>query len=170
MYCKFCGKQIDDDSVFCIHCGESVTAKKEEPRPSISASNAVAAKEVAEDTGETMMWGLLLFIPIILIILGFVIYIITTVALQPKAITPDDYTYSTSQGITSYSVTVTPKHNFDRCDVEFTLYGSNGQKLYSDTISKTDLKEGRSYTYTFDFGVANAISGYEVECEISGWR
>jgi hypothetical protein len=25
MYCKYCGKQIDDDSVFCQHCGKSLS-------------------------------------------------------------------------------------------------------------------------------------------------
>jgi ABC-type dipeptide/oligopeptide/nickel transport system permease component len=28
MFCKYCGKQIDDDSTFCKHCGKSLVEKK----------------------------------------------------------------------------------------------------------------------------------------------
>lgn len=28
MYCKFCGKEIDNDSTFCKHCGKSLVVKQ----------------------------------------------------------------------------------------------------------------------------------------------
>ncbi len=31
MYCKYCGKQIADDSRFCQHCGKSLATVEEEP-------------------------------------------------------------------------------------------------------------------------------------------
>lgn len=30
MFCKYCGSQIDDNAVFCPHCGVSQTQNKEE--------------------------------------------------------------------------------------------------------------------------------------------
>ena len=30
MYCKKCGKQIDDDSAFCVHCGNNINPKNKE--------------------------------------------------------------------------------------------------------------------------------------------
>ncbi len=31
MYCKHCGKEIADDSVFCQYCGEKLISKNQEP-------------------------------------------------------------------------------------------------------------------------------------------
>lgn len=31
MYCKHCGKQIDDNSTFCNHCGKQLVEKKKSP-------------------------------------------------------------------------------------------------------------------------------------------
>lgn len=48
MYCKHCGKQIADDSVFCQHCGESQT--KEEP-----IKNVVPKRKI-ELTNKGKVW------------------------------------------------------------------------------------------------------------------
>ena len=37
-------------------------------------------------------------------------------------------------------------------------------------MSKTNLKEGKGYTYTFDFGFVNSLSGRKVKIDISGKR
>ena len=33
MYCKYCGKEHNDESLFCSYCGEQITEKKEENKP-----------------------------------------------------------------------------------------------------------------------------------------
>lgn len=33
MYCKYCGKQIDDDSRFCNHCGKPLVETTSTPGP-----------------------------------------------------------------------------------------------------------------------------------------
>lgn len=35
MYCKYCGKQIDDDSTFCKYCGKSLSGVTNLPSPLI---------------------------------------------------------------------------------------------------------------------------------------
>ena len=37
MYCKYCGKLIDNDSIFCFKCGKRV-AQDSEPRKGMSSS------------------------------------------------------------------------------------------------------------------------------------
>ena len=27
MYCKYCGKKIDNDSIFCSYCGKNISSK-----------------------------------------------------------------------------------------------------------------------------------------------
>ena len=68
----------------------------------------------------------------------------------------------------SYSVTITPKTNFNSCTVECVLYNSKGEIIYSDTITKEDLKSYSSYTYTFDFGFVNSLVGNKVKYNITG--
>ena len=36
------------------------------------------------------------------------------------------------------------------------------------TISKTNLKKNNAYTYTFDFGFVNSLSGSNVKFSITG--
>lgn len=35
MYCKYCGKQIEEDSLFCKHCGENLRDSRNEPKVSL---------------------------------------------------------------------------------------------------------------------------------------
>ncbi len=41
MYCKYCGKQIDDDSCYCRHCGKNVLSKAIDETKSLSNESEV---------------------------------------------------------------------------------------------------------------------------------
>ena len=75
---------------------------------------------------------------------------------------------TTSQGLTSYSITITAKVKINTCNVEVKLYDDNGKVIFSDTQTKNDLLKGASYTYTFDFGFVNALSADEINYKITG--
>ena len=116
-------------------------------------------------------WGILLFFPFILLI----IVVIASIAphlncsdIVNRDLSTSDITYTSSQDLTTYTIIVTPKRNIKQCDVQLTLYNSDGETLYSDTISKTDLKEGYPYAYTFDFGFVNSLSGTRVKYKFTG--
>ena len=169
MFCKYCGKQIDDDSSFCIHCGKNLTdsnQKQENKRPDLSR------KEASEEKEDSSLWGCwLLFLPLFLTLLIVVIGVASSsngIGLVARDLRSSDYTYTTDQDLTSYRITIVPNRKIDNCDIELTLYDSNGKKLFSDTIQKTDLKEGNSYTYTFDFGYINSLSGCKVKFNSTG--
>ena len=42
MYCKYCGKQIDDDSVFCNFCGENQYSLQEDVKRTKSRKTNIA--------------------------------------------------------------------------------------------------------------------------------
>ena len=173
MYCRFCGKQIDDDSVFCVHCGKNLTkTNKSDSKEQNHESNNLSQNTTTETDGDSSLWGLWLLLPIFIIVLLVVIIGVASSSGDSGIISRDlkrsDYTYTTSQDLTSYRITVIPKRDIDNCDIQLTLYNSKGEKLFSDTISKTNLKEGSSYTYTFDFGFVNSLSGSKVEYTITG--
>lgn len=194
MYCRFCGAQIEDDSCFCAVCGKELAKKSlpesAEPKatesiePKVTESdNANSASEVAsaspvnsadidQEPERSAPWGLLLLLPFV------VLFLIIVIACAGGAgafdvggeLKESDYSYTTAQDLTKYSITVTPTRNISQCDIELTLYNSSGKKLYSDTISKTKLKKNSSYTYTFDFGFVNSLSGNKVYYKITGKR
>ncbi len=88
--------------------------------------------------------------------------------LLSRDINKNDYSYSTSQGLTSYTITITPKVDMTNCDVMLTLYSSGNEEVYSDTISKTNLKKGNSYSYKFEFGFMNSLVGNNVRFNVTG--
>lgn len=46
MYCKYCGNQIDDDSVFCLKCGKQVE----------QAQKVSEATDIPENEGHSLPW------------------------------------------------------------------------------------------------------------------
>ncbi len=168
MYCRFCGKQIDDDSDFCVHCGKNITLNNKEQE---NEQHKLSKNESTEIKEGTSLWGLWLLLPIFVILLVVIIGVAsssTGSGIMSRDLKSSDYTYTTSQDLTSYRITVIPKRDIDNCDIQLTLYNSKGEKLFSDTISKTNLKEASSYTYTFDFGFVNSLSGSKVKYNITG--
>ena len=81
-----------------------------------------------------------------------------------------DYSYSTSQDLTTYTIFITPNRDLKNCSIELTLYDENGAKIYANTITKTNLVDGSTYAYTFEFGITNALYGSEVYYTITGER
>lgn len=64
MYCKNCGKEIDDNAYVCPNCGVKVKDELAERREQQAASNLEA------DSGSKVGWGFLsFFIPIVGLIL-----------------------------------------------------------------------------------------------------
>lgn len=192
MYCRFCGKEIKDDSLFCSYCGKEVDKeqKTESDNESVEIRHGSCAPKCdVENDREDNQSGCLWFVIWLLIVATVCAWcVIATVnkvdssdssnssssssngSIFNKNITSGDYTATTSQGITTYSVTIVPKRDIASCDILVTLYSDEGEKIYADTISKKDLKEGYSYTYTFDFGFLNALSGSKIEYSVTGKR
>lgn len=91
-----------------------------------------------------------------------------TIIAITRDITNSDYTYTTSQDLTAYQITIAPKQDFKSCSISLTLYDKNNTKLFSDTITKNDLTKNKSYTYTFEFGFINSLSGTNITFNVTG--
>lgn len=85
-----------------------------------------------------------------------------------RNITSSDYDITKSEGLTSISFTITPRVKMNTCTIEFKLLDSKENIVYSDTISKSDLMKGSSYTYTFKYGFTSALSGSKYSWRVSG--
>ena len=169
MYCKFCGKELDENSKFCNYCGKQLESN--------SITNTVQNRnENSEKSGlsKALIFLLVMFGMFGLIFVGIKINmnkdsngnIVDKIV--ERDITKSDYSVSTSQGLTSYSVTIIPNKKINSCNVQFNLYDSKENLIYSDTITKNDLIKNSSYTYTFDYGFTNALSGSKISYKITG--
>lgn len=169
MYCRFCGKQINDDSKFCSYCGKELSDSiKSSAEGTMERTEASASEVKVELVEKTEKKSLLPFFVFIVFFVAF--FVILMVVMTETPINSNDYSYTTSQDLTSYSVTVTPNKNIDICEIECILYDINGKVLFSDTITKENLKKCSSYTYTFDFGFVNSLTGNNVKIYITGKR
>lgn len=175
MYCRFCGRKIKDDSIYCVHCGKNIHDNENIDTKTIDIQkNTANKKDALPQKEDSSLWGLCFFIPVILVVVTLIIFGINNGSCNSELLSgklkSSDYTCTTSQDLTSYSITITPKTDIDTCEIQLYLYNSNGQKIYSNTISKSNLKKDYSYTYTFDFGFVNSLTGDNVKYTITGKR
>lgn len=190
MFCKFCGKGIDESAVFCSHCGKRLSEEKEiqEVKQESLTEKREPSKSAELDDRRTGLGILILCISLFLFVICIIIGVGTTkessdnksgatgvvsssgCAIPYKELSSGDYEYTTSQDLTKFTIIITPNVNIKSCEVYLTLYDDNGAILYADTISKTDLKKGNRYSYTFDFGFVNSLYADNVEYSIKGRR
>ncbi|MBE6132974.1 MAG: zinc ribbon domain-containing protein [Erysipelotrichaceae bacterium] len=175
MYCRFCGRQIEDDSSFCTYCGKNLSTSTTNDNANKNVNNqnetVVENEETSEEKTSALKGFFILFIPFIIIISIFLAIASSNGSgsgLLTRSIKDGDYSCTTSQDLTSYSITIVPNKYFDKCEIELKLYNSSGKNIFSDTISKQNLKKNSSYTYTFDFGFVNSLTGSSIRYTVTG--
>ena len=182
MFCRFCGKELEDNSKFCSYCGNHLDNDENENKIENNYENSNKSfdnhsTDIVQNEGR----GKAIIITIVVIIIVFfTIFAIVKLTqnsdstggiidkLTERDLRTSDYSVSTSQGLTSYSITITAKRKINSCNIELKIYNHNGEVIYSDTQTKNDLLNGFSYTYKFDFGFTNALSANEVSYIITG--
>lgn len=157
MICKKCGYDNDPNSKYCSKCGKPLYKKP--------------------ITFLRIILVLLCFLLVPILILKFAVEYdkngggvassaVSTVT--ERNVTSSDFSYQTSQGMTSYTITIVPNRKIKSLSVSLILYDDNNNQIFADTISKTDLLSGSSYSYTFDFGFLNSLSGSSVRFSFNG--
>lgn len=56
MFCKFCGKIIDDDSIYCRYCGSRVVSSQEDNQQSVSVEIPLTDREYRESL-SSLLWS-----------------------------------------------------------------------------------------------------------------
>ena len=128
MFCKYCGKEIEDDSKFCKFCGNALTQaivessiSKEivDDEPEIIYS--YNTQPVKKKSGVKPFLIALLIVFVIFPLSVFIIYKISSNSdssgnivdkIVERNITSSDYDITKSEGLTSISFTITPRVNF----------------------------------------------------------
>ena len=185
MFCIYCGNKIDDDCNFCPKCGNKIIRTTNvQPVMENNKLNMTQNKNTTINTTEdsevssAKAFGKFLLVLILIfgVIFGCYKLIVNNDSsgnivdkVVERKITKSDYNITTSQGLTSYSITVTPVININTCTIECTVYDDDGRKVYINTITKTDLQKQKSYVYKFEFGVEVAFVADRVSYNVSGY-
>lgn len=80
MYCKHCGKEIDDTSTFCQHCGKKI---EEEPINIKVQENYTTAIE-KEDKKNKIFTATIITIIAIVLLIGIILFLKATKNRLPK--------------------------------------------------------------------------------------
>lgn len=56
MYCNKCGKKIDKDSIFCLHCGNKVADDNTEAKKDSSSNKEDASQGTAKKSKSDLLW------------------------------------------------------------------------------------------------------------------
>ena len=166
MYCNNCGKENPVGSKFCNNCG-----KKMDVVTSLQTEN----KTSQEKKKHPFLVFLLISVASFALFFGIVKLAINSDSnsgvvdkIVERDIRQSDYTVSTSQGVSSYTVTITPKYKFNSCSVLCQVYDDNGKVIYGNTITKTNLAKNNPYSFTFEFSLTVMLSADKLSYRVSG--
>ena len=174
MFCKYCGKEIDEDSKFCKHCGKRFEEEiKEEFDEEI--------KEEIEEIEEKGGCLILLLIPIIIIaVVGSLLFIAYKLdsnsdsngnfidKILERDITEEDYEIEVKEGLTTITFKVTPNININQYSINLKVYNYKNEIVYEEILTQTDLIKDSTYTFKFDIGIETTLTGTKYYYKVKG--
>ena len=81
MKCKYCGKEVSEDSVYCNHCGGPLQADEKKVEPSIPSNQNQNTPDPGHNEPKTALGVIFgLFIGVIGLVIGLLMYPDGTVA------------------------------------------------------------------------------------------
>ena len=190
MYCKFCGKEIEDNSKFCPECGKNLNddiKPIEEPKQK-PIQTQEAQKESGFPTALKVFFVLIIVTAIIALTLGLVLGLSDCNSTKSSSSSSNKNSSSLTnnddnkllsrkanlndlnivwqESSLSFSGTVIPKNDIENLIITFQFYDSNKQ-----TIKTVEKRFGNiSKDTTYDFTVAVSEIGYTNLIKIDGVR
>lgn len=183
MYCKFCGKEIDNNSKYCPECGKQLNKEPTE----IKKQTQPTPKKVVEEeppTKHPILKTILIFILAIAVAGGIVFGTTrcsssnTSNDKDSSSLTNNDSNKLLSRNATlndvnvvwqkntlAYQGTVIPKNDIENLTITFNFYGDNENQILK-TIDKRfgNVQKNKSY----DFTISLSEIGYEIALKSNG--
>lgn len=146
MFCNNCGKEIDEDCIFCPSCGIS-TANSDLEKIKLNET-AIKQKHIFKDIITTI-----LFVTIISFILVFAIGIIPNwidASKESHKATKDDISIQENFDFSlNISCTITPKTDIKSLILEFEFYDRNHKVLTRKEKNLGNVSKGIDYKISF---------------------
>lgn len=87
-----------------------------------------------------------------------------------KAISYNDFTYTTDQGLTSYIIIITPNEDINNLSINLQLFNQNKEIIFEDTIDKTNLIKNKTYRYEFKYDFLSSLDGKSIKWNYEGYK
>ena len=170
MYCKYCGKEIADDSKYCMYCGKDVAKEKQD---SIQPPSNMVAKEDEENYPKGAK--IIAVLIIVALFLGIVIFAIAEVgkaSVRYRSAMTSDVTVTQEPTLSfSYNLTVTPKNDITDLEITFKFYGDNEQLIATKVKSLGKVSKNANYTVSFslsEFSISSIWSISKYSWKVTG--
>lgn len=161
MFCKYCGKELEDNSEFCSNCGKELVADKKETIDDNGVDNAKNEKTTRNITNKKKI---IIPVLVVLLILGMSFIIINFVVL---GVVQNKSKCELGEQLTNYDII---KPNFDSAQITFddeVLFTEIGKQEISYTIKNGVFKKkGRITIEVIDTKVPILSGPEEVVIEV----
>lgn len=175
MYCKHCGKEIDDESVFCNKCGEK--------------QDNLNSKNTKEDNESKK--GCLTVLVIFTILIVGILFLTETITLKncnnnnskdstyedntPQLFTRNarnnDITITTETNYNNLGIDIIilPKVDIEDLEIKLVHYDKNGNELLTQYKTIGNVKEGvqvKTQVQLLDFSITDMFKVYNTKIEV----
>lgn len=186
MYCKKCGAQIDDDSIFCSKCGAHIA--EEYPTVTQNTETENTADEDSNSGCAGCLIAFIIFIIVISMISATLLFLFSQnssnsnsengssggiAQIIKRDATNNDIEISDSLDIPSLSISLTIHANCDINNLEITLkhYDSNGNLLKTQVEQIGNVVKGSDVTVKIpitDFSLSEVFKIHETRIGVTG--
>lgn len=151
MYCKHCGKEIDDTSTFCQHCGKKI---EEEPI-SIKVQENYTTTIEKEDKKNKIFSVTIITITAIVLLIGIICSILLINGeISPKDLTenkqPPELNRETTQTLTKIIINVYCPENYKIVEVTIQLYDENDTVIGTHILQGSNYRQGNTYELIYE--------------------
>ena len=187
MYCKNCGKEIEENSKFCMHCGtpltESTTDEHTKDKTGDATLTNITSENVEQKGNKAGKIAIALMIGIsILIAVMFGCYKCinaangntSTTSIVSRSATASDITVQQDTSLAfSYNLIVTPKYDITNLEITFKFYGDNDALIATKIKQIGNVKKNERYNVSFslsEFSIASLASISKFSWSVSGGK
>lgn len=155
MYCKHCGKEIDDNSTFCKHCGKQINdtyIPKATPAKAVAPTKTIVNTKTNENRRTCLQLAIASFALLVIIIIVFSI-VIHNSGMDFENITskkPPELKRETSQTLTKIIINVYCPDNYKVVEVTLQLYDENDTVIGTHTLQGQNYKKGNTYELIYE--------------------
>lgn len=172
MICENCGKEIEKDLLFCIHCGCEQTLSEPEETPKEPEPVAIQESQPTPVKKKRRLWPLFVCIAALAVLCAAVI---ASVFLRPQTVTllvsreirktntqgltiqGEEYTYDDAGRLTSFTLWTRYGSGPDMVNEQVFTYQYNSDGQLKSTVCHMDGRKRLSVGYRYDDGVLDDV-------------
>lgn len=185
MYCKNCGKEIDNNSKFCMYCGTNITKQlpitdeqpitneqsitNEKTKQDIIKENAAPKEDENKKSKRTAITWIFC-----ICLIGFLIFGITKCidTIKTRSARNSDITITEDTAFSfNYNLIVKPNKDITDLQITFKFYGDNNKLIATKTKTLGNVNKNNNYSISFslsEFSISSLTQISKYSWTVSG--